>query len=89
MYKPKLGCRRIAENGGHDGRGLMRCCDNSRSRWSPPVDAGAGVPHLVVHRHRPVCWVVQRSRRRTNPHFHRRTRPEGDRPNKFITIHSL
>lgn len=62
----------------------MRCCDRGRCRWFPPEDAGAAVPGSEVHRRRPVLLLARRLHRRTNPHFHRRNRPEGDRPNKFI-----
>lgn len=85
MYKPKLGCRRKAENGGHDGRGLMRCCDTGRCRWFPPEDAGAAVPGSEVHRRHPVLLLVRRLHRRINPHFHRRIHPEGDRSTNLFT----
>lgn len=74
MYKPKLGCRRKVENGGHDVRGLVRYCDTECCRSSPPVDEGAAV-RLVVHHHQ-VLTTVQRSHHRISPRFPRRTRPE-------------
>lgn len=72
-----LGCRRRVESGGHDA-GLKRCCDTEPCRWSP--QAGAE-PRRLEGLHRPRASLpVLLSRRRTNPHFRRRTRPANARP---------
>lgn len=80
MYKPKLGCRRKAGIGGHDVRGLERCYDTERCRWSPPEGARAVVVLNSAGHHRPRASLpARRSRRHTDPHSHLQNRPERHR----------